>query len=611
MANQKQRRSCRSKSVGSQSGGEPATPISNSQTAQLKGRRSRSPAHVSTLPLNKNKNTDGKDVALSEVGQTMIPSMEESDIQSSDILKEAGQTETPSNVVNVTLEGADPPATPLGVGDNGGNVQYAITDDVNSGQSTLNLAKVDPGRALLLVLAELKDIKSQMAKLHELESTTASLVGQLATNTSKVGELVETVTQNKSKIQEINTEMGGLKEELNSHTSQLANLKQFKEDINESTDKTVAKMNELIDTQRDQVDSFNAGAKQLQKEWKREVMSEVNKKFEELEKEKYYKSLKDQAFRNRFNLVLVGAQEETEKTTSQIVKNLFTEVLKIPKVRFTSAVRLGSQSETPTSYNRPILIKFSNWGDRNTVWRIRSELPDKRVRIQADLPKVLREGIPTLYKVANAASKSKEFNNVRVQNYQLELNGKPYQISDLEQLPYKFRPSTLAEPKSETHMVFFSRHSKLSNHHPAKFTIKGQDFESMEQFLAIKRAELSGREDLIKKARESQDAVQAKHVLNELHGDHQQEWEEGLERTALEGLRAKFSQNRPLQEHLCGTGKLVLGEASTNMRWGIGMDINNEEVLDHSKWAAEGNLLGRTLMTLRSEFQRKKKKANR
>lgn len=102
----------------------------------------------------------------------------------------------------------------------------------------------------------------------------------------------------------------------------------------------------------------------------------------------------------------------------------------------------------------------------------------------------------------------------------------------------QIRPSTLAAPKTDTHMVFFSRHAKFSNHYPAMFSIRGQKFGSMEHFLATRRAELSGREDLIEKAKEVQDPIQAKYILNVLHGDHRQEWDDTIIETTMEGLRA-------------------------------------------------------------------------
>lgn len=613
MTNQKLR-SCRSKSRGRKSTRESVTATPDAKVDHSEEQQNHSPSRVESIPSD--VNNDGKETDLESTRQVNSKSdTKGSETQLNHTVVQTGKENTSSQGVNMCPDHTAASLASPEVGDNGGISLPEIPEAEKSSLATSGITKEDPGKALLLVLAELREIKVQMVKLHQLESTTASLVGQLTTNTSKMGELVETVSQNKTDIGEVKKDMDSLKTKVETHSSQLVNLQELKEDITKSNDLTVAKMNELIDTQRDQVDSFNSGAKQLQKEWKREVMMEVKQKFEEMEKEKekekHFKSLKDQAFRNRYNLVIVGLPEESEKTTPQLVKNFFSENMKISKVKIVSAHRLGSQTATTTNYNRPILVKFGDWEDRNEIWRKRANISDDnttKIRIQADLPKELREGIPTLYKVANAASKLKEFSNVRVHDYQLELNGKAYQITDLEQLPTQIRPSTLAETKSDTHLVFFSRHSKLSNHHPSVFTIKGQKFESMEHFLATRRAELSGKEAFIKRAQDIKDPVQAKHILNALHGDHQQEWDQKLEETALEGLRAKFSQNRALRDHLCRTGKRTLGEASTNARWGTGIDINNEEALDQTKWSLEGNLLGRSLMTLREEFTPKKKK---
>lgn len=618
MTNQKQNRSCRSKSCGRKPNSkEPLTPVSNAEGPYLRGRKSHSPAHTTELPRDvNNAEKDPDQTVTKQVSLT-------SGVIDSNLLSEKATNVTISQKENVTkrLEISDsvPQQSVITsasheVSDNRNSTQQeSLQGDIHD-QITDELTRDDPGKALMLVLSELKDIKTQMVKLHQVELTTASLVGQLATNTSKMGEIVETVAQNKSKIGKMGNELDSLKNTVVSHATKLADMQSIKEEFAQTTDKAVTKMNALIDTQRDQVDSFNAGAKQLQNEWKEEVMLEVDKKFEDLKKEKHYQSLKTQAFRNRYNLVMTGLQEEAEKTTLQVVRHFVAETLKISNIKINSAHRLGTLREGDSSYIRPILAKFGNWEDRNEVWKKRAAIPeneDKKIRIQADLPKVIREGIPTLYKVANAATKSKKYNKVKVQDYQLELNDKTYQIYELEQLPTQIRPSTLAEPKSDTHLAFFSRHSKLSNHYPTIFTIKGETFSSMEHFLATRRAQISGREDLIERAREVQDPVQAKHILNALHGDHQPEWDRSVEGIAMEGLRAKFYQNRPLYNHLCDTGNLILGEASPNTTWGIGMDINNKEVLDQSKWLAGGNLLGRSLMTLRAEFIRNKGKHNK
>lgn len=625
MSDQKQLRSSRSKSRGRKSRKEPASTVSNTVSTHDPESQDRSPARDERLPEKVN-NTDKGSVPTISTSSTKVSSSS----QSQQHLEAATNVNTeltgdsnssskiPPRSEDVHANSSVPPLASTGVSDNTAPPVHKqaegseLTGDAQTKESLTNLSREDPGKALLLVLAELQEIRTQMVELSKIESTTATLAEKISSNVAKTGELEKAVINNKSIVEELSKDYLALKKKVDSQDSKLIKVQELEKDFTETSEKTISSMNRLVDTQREQVDSFNSGAKQLQKDWKKEVMAEVDKRFENLEKERYFQSLKDRAFRNKLNLVIIGLPEDPDKSTSQIVKDLFSETLKVKNVKVKSTYRLGSQPQANSEYNRPVLVKFNNWIDRGLIWKKRTDSitvnDGIKIRIQADIPKPLREGIPTLYKVATAASKIQEFANAKVHDYQLELNGKIFQISDLEQLPKQIRPSTLATNKSDTHMVFFSRHTKLSNHYPSTFKVKGQSYHSMEHFLATRRAELSGREDMIKKAKEVQDPVQAKHILTTLHGDHQQEWDERVADVALEGLRAKFSQNPPLQEYLCSTGKLILGEASTNPRWGIGLDFNNAEVLDHSKWLEDGNLLGRSLMKLRAEFMKKKKK---
>lgn len=202
-----------------------------------------------------------------------------------------------------------------------------------------------------------------------------------------------------------------------------------------------------------------------------------------------------------------------------------------------------------------------------------------------------------MYKVLRAALKIEGLESAKINNYQLHLNGKIYQVSDLEKLPFPIRPSTLSSPKSDSTMVFFTRHSFLST-----FKIGDDTFHSMEHYLAVQKASLSGKPAMISKALKVKNPVQAKHLLNTLKSDHVKEWDEQVATIALQGLRAKFNQNKSLGDKLCATGPLVLGEASTNPWWGIGLDLNDPDGLDKTKWSDNGNLLGRSLMEVWQEL---------
>lgn len=125
----------------------------------------------------------------------------------------------------------------------------------------------------------------------------------------------------------------------------------------------------------------------------------------------------------------------------------------------------------------------------------------------------------------------------------------------------------------------------------------------MEQYLAFERAKLSEQEHLIKKASRAQDPIEAKAILNLLRSDHTQEWQDRRADIALIGLRAKFSQNTHFAQFLLDTKQHILGEASKDPAWGVGMMLEDQQILDSSKWSDSGNLLGNLLMRLRTELQ--------
>lgn len=662
MPTAQEKRLARSKSCGGRPERELRSASTHANAPLLNQRKGRSPARGGRLPeknVNKEAMESPQRVHVSSDTSTEFNS-KATDTEMSSVSAPA-QPDDPQ-ISNLSDGGSGPPRQ---VSDNRGSGPTSPIMTITTSPSNedfldqLQQAKEDPAKALLMVLAELKDIKSQMIEMRKTETVTASLVEQLAENKNKVRDLEVQISKDESKVQNLKEDFSTLENkmaqqttnfsELESKVSKMGDelepmktkleqqekevhgLRSFKEEVTGSSERAIECMNNLVDTQRDQVDTFNAGVKRIGNEWKnevlievekrlkkmekekqgnKEVMKEVDKRFQKMENDRYCNSLKDQAYRNRFNLVVMGLTEEEDKSTIQIVQKFFTDTLKAKNMDVNSAARLGSQPITGSDNARPILVKFNKLAQRNRIWRKRRNIPvdgtNSRVRIQADLPKTLREGVQSLYRVVAAATKMEQFQDMKVQDFQLEWRGKTYQITDLETLPKPIRPSTLASPKSDTHMVFFSKHSQLSNHFPAKFSIKEHTYDSMEHFLAVKRAELSGRQDLIERALKVKDAAQAKYILNALHGDHQEQWDDQIEQLANEGLRAKFTQNTQLKDFLCSTDNLILGEASTNIRWGIGMDLQNPEVLNPVKWSDTGNLLGRSLMRLRQELNPKK-----
>lgn len=443
-----------------------------------------------------------------------------------------------------------------------------------------------------------------IADVQEQTFSTKTAVEQHDRDIDKLKSLESVVEQQKKDIGKLKT----LEPSVHSHDKDIKGLKTLEATLTKATGKVVDEMRGLVMEQRKQMDAFQTSSKQI----KSNVAQLVEEKVLQVKKELDFKSLKKEAFSKRFNLVFTGLQEDPQKDTRAIVKDFVSNTLNLKDVNVGSALRIGSPQSENSNHNRPVAVSFANLAHRNKIWRNRNNISgnndgDNVVRIHADLPKQLRKDVQVLYKVMKVASAIPEYQSIRIRDYMIELDGSKYAPSDLESLPKPIRPSTIAMRESEDTIVFYTCHSFLSNHHPSPFNCQGHAFANIEQFLAYKRAQLSGQEQLIQRALNATDPLEAKYILHLLKTDHTDEWNENINDTLAEGLRAKFMQNKSLLDKLRATHNKVLGEASTNPQWGIGIALEDGEVLNRDKWNKSGNLLGKTLMKIRSEVSRKDK----
>lgn len=610
-------------------------PPKNSNTAERRTRnssRGRSPPRgPPTATPNPHNNHLQPGDSLSPEHDKKLPSEDVNKVGSSEIsithtvVPLPGAEGTPSldnptkSTTSALMKDSNPP-TPGSGSETQTTTTTGLGDNVHSKPGSNEDSRDPPAppgvsdETLNLVLAELKEIKATMSSIHKIdkiEETTESISKELSGISGRTSKLEEILESTSTKIRELGDDITALKTVTRKQDQSITALTKMKEEVAQITNKKVREMNELIDNQREQVENFQATAEKIEQNIEQnlsvEMDKKIEKKFQQLAQESHFQSLREQAFDKRSNLIITGLPEDEQKSTHDLVIEHLGTTLGIKDVTVKAAYRLGSAPADKSAYDRPTLVKFNNLQQRNRIWKkrqtITGENDNKKIRIQADLPKELREGVQMLYRVAKAATKMEQVQSARVFNYQLEIDGKLYQPSQLEDLPEAIRPSTIATPRSETSLAFFSKNSILSNHFPSEFTVNEQKFYTVEHYLAVKRAAFSDNPSMIQKASTARDPRQAKYVLNSLKEDRPQEWYAGVEEILLEGLRAKFKQNSNLQSFLLNTGGLQLGEASMDARWGIGMTLEDPEVLNSTKWNPDGNLLGRTLMLIREELK--------
>lgn len=408
----------------------------------------------------------------------------------------------------------------------------------------------------------------------------------------------------------LNQEFQDLSAKVDGHSHRLESVegiaRQQKQDLS-SLAKQQASMTEEVDKNvGEQMHSFRELIKKDNEQFRAEIINFSNKKITEVAGEIEEKRMEDQCASRKSNLIIVGCKEaEGEETDMGLVQSLFSKTLGVQGVDIGLLYRMGKSGGNGP---RPIMVKFVRPAQRNDVWFAKSKLKEQqddnsKIWLEEDLPKKIKDAQKTLYFTFKKAKSMKDsFASVQLKGSKLLLDGQAYGVDDMDNLPVSLRPASLATVSSESAVVFFGKASPLSNHHPSPFMLEGQRFANMEQYLAWSRATIAGRQDLSNKALRSSNPVTCKTILRELRQANTEKWNEEVQDIVLTGLRAKCRQNPQIASFLRETHPKRLGEASYDKRWGIGLSLSSPHVLNTSKWADGGNLLGSSLSSVRDEL---------
>ncbi len=160
-------------------------------------------------------------------------------------------------------------------------------------------------------------------------------------------------------------------------------------------------------------------------------------------------------------------------------------------------------------------------------------------------------------------------------------------------------------------------HKNFSNWAPSKFVINDVEYNSNEQFMMAKKAELFDKDAIglimafdyfppngIPDAKWDQQMKDIKGFGRKIKNFDGNVWDNECRRIVEEGIKAKFSQNPLMKQTLLDTGDTILAEAASYDKiWGIGIGSDDvERVQDPKQWLGT-NFLGYGLMKIRSELR--------
>lgn len=314
----------------------------------------------------------------------------------------------------------------------------------------------------------------------------------------------------------------------------------------------------------------------------------------------------------RSNVVISGVPEDVGYTHDDLIRwfNKFCcDKLKLTqKLTIERIHRLGAPPRQGESFRprppRMIIVGFTMFQEKMLFTGARYELKGTQIFIDDDYPAEIRKVRRHLLPIAKEARSLPDMKaTVRIDK--LVLNGVSYSKNELHLLPRSLFPVANSSTWTDEIVGFFRCECPLSNHNPSPFVIGDESYSCVEEHLLSEEALLFDDVVTASKIRDTEDPVLMLRYRKDMHRNNpkysRDTFEKEAPRIILEGLRAKFQQNKHCLDFLLKTGTRHIVEASPYDRFfGIGYGHRDKSfIANRDKWGQ--NLLGRSLMIVRDE----------
>ena len=163
-------------------------------------------------------------------------------------------------------------------------------------------------------------------------------------------------------------------------------------------------------------------------------------------------------------------------------------------------------------------------------------------------------------------------------------------------------PKNDGSRSTEDTILFLNSKSAFSNWNVEyPFVVDHVKYSCVEQFCMSKKCELFGDKVAQNEVMRETAPREMKIIGDKIKDYDHRVWVDVQRDVVFEGAKAKFYQNMDAREGLIDTGKSMIGEATTNRKWGIGIHIKDTRCLHSSNWVGE-NEMGKILMEIRDEL---------
>jgi ribA/ribD-fused uncharacterized protein len=261
---------------------------------------------------------------------------------------------------------------------------------------------------------------------------------------------------------------------------------------------------------------------------------------------------------------------------------------------------------------RPIIVRFLHFKDREHIWQNLGHglIPPKysKPHIREDFPQEVEEARNILLPIAKAATKIKDPSTrktvgVKLVTDKLYINNQKYDVHTLHTLPEKLQPQMIFTPTVDNMTAFFTRNSPLSNHYTSPFTLSGEKFNCMEQYMVVQKARVFEDQETVNKVMKETNPVKQKQLGKSIKGLNEDHWQSQAEDMMLPGLLAKFHQNNACKDLLLKTGNNIIIEANPQDKFlGAGVSLFSPDLWSVDKHPGK-NIMGKLLQRVRESIR--------
>ena len=321
------------------------------------------------------------------------------------------------------------------------------------------------------------------------------------------------------------------------------------------------------------------------------------------------KLVDQEAYSRRSNLIINGIPERRGQNLFTVFESIAKYELDLQKdISVERIHRVGPPPRFENQAPRPIIVRFSNFQDRQLVWHNRNRRDPRNLdprnpstppkfSIIEDFPPSVVEARKRLLPIAYEAYNVHNM-QATVKVDKLIIDSQTYDIDSLDKLPQCLIPISKSFRETDKQVAFFRKYCPLSNHSPANIKLKDRTYNCSEQLFLSEKCYSYGHKEAGDNIRALTDPglmVQAAKVCQGFNA----EWEENQFDVMLTAQLAKYTQNDDHKNFLMSTGDKVIVEGSPyDTTWGVGIVFSDPAIDDEKNWKGD-NLLGQALMITR------------